>query len=401
MGLGRSANGGYNDAFVITADGEAGYYIFTNVKKGREQWPAKEFTSHRNRLRDFAKKIPGARRFVRAIRRLRFIYRLKRITPTGPGFDLFCDFLYAWNRLQYRPRIRRPRTFNELVLASKHDMALARRVTDKVHFKEWLAETPAWRDLIVPTLEVFDAPFLLRGRVFEAGTILKPTHMSGDAGHRGSAAAHRGRVGAVRAVAEVRLLPDLAGAVLRMKPRRCSWISPRRFPEPAASCGNSPIAFHIQAQADHADRSGIRGRLEAIPAANPAPENIQRARSEQDDFQGNGACPPGSTWLAETPAWRDLIVPTLEVFDAPFLLRVRGGTILKPTHMSGKTLVRGSAAAHRGELAQFEQWQRFDYYRISREPCYAGLKPRIILEPLLRDQDGQPVTDFKFHMIGR
>ena len=109
--------------------------------------------------------------------------RLKRRLPTGPPFDRTLDYLSAWNRLEYRPNVRSPRTLNELFLASKHgfkgDMALARRVTDKVEFKEWLAETPEWEPLIVPTLGVFDSLERCERRIFDRDTILKPTHMSG------------------------------------------------------------------------------------------------------------------------------------------------------------------------------------------------------------------------------
>ena len=174
---------------------------------------------------------------------------LQLIMPTGPRIDRFLDYLYAWNRLQYRPRIRSPRTFNETILASKYDfqgdVALARRIVDKVQFKAWLSKMPAWRPLVVPTLAVFDTPQALRGRVFDADTILKPTHMS--------------------------------GKVLII---------------------------------DH-----------------------RRRLTDQ-------------------------------------------------------------------EVYQFEQRHERDWYKLSREPVYKGVTPRIILEPFLRDQDGLPASDFKFFMIG-
>ena len=173
----------------------------------------------------------------------------KRLLWTGPLIDRLLDYLHAWKNLQYRPRIRSPRTLNEFILASKYDfqgdMALARRIVDKVRFKVWLGETPAWRPLIVPTLEVFDTPQALRGRVFDADTVLKPTQTSGD-------------------------------VIL-----------------------------------------------------------IDRRRRLTDE-----------------------------------------------------------------ELEKAGQWQKRDYYRLSREPVYKGLAPRIICEPLLRDRDGLPVRDFKLFMIG-
>ena len=179
----------------------------------------------------------------------RLINRLKSTTPTGPRIDRFLHYLHAWNRLQYRPRIRSPRTFNEIILASNYDfrgdMVLARRIVDKVQFKAWLSETSAWRPLVVPTLAVFDAPQELRGRVFDGDTILKPTHMSGK----------------VLIIEHRRQLTDL-------------------------------------------------------------------------------------------------------------------------------------------EIQQFEQRHERDWYKLSREPVYKGVTPRIMLEPLLRDKDGLPARDFKFVMVG-
>ena len=167
----------------------------------------------------------------------------------GPKIDGFLNYLDGWYRLQSRPRIRSPETLNDIILVNKiafpGDMTLVRRIVDKIEFKAWLNETPAWRPLIVQTLAVFDTPRELRARVFDAGTILKPTHMS--------------------------------GAVLIVENRR---------------------------------------RL-----------------TDQ-------------------------------------------------------------------ELEQFEQWYKLDFYKLTREPVYKGLTPRIILEPLLRDQDGLPPADYKFFMIG-
>ena len=109
-------------------------------------------------------------------------------------------------------------------------------------------------------------------------------------------------------------------------------------------------------------------------------------------------------WLSETPAWRPLVVPTLAVFDATWELHGRvfdADTILKPTHMSGKVLI----IEHRRrltdeELRQVERWCKLDFYQLTREPVYKGLTPRLILEPLLRDECGLPVSDFKIFMIG-
>ena len=110
---------------------------------------------------------------------------VRRLLPTGAQIDNVLNFIQAWNSLGYRPNLVEPRSLNELFLASKRrfrgDMKLARRVTDKVEFKEWLRETPAWEDLVVPTVGVYDSVSEVRGLVFARDTILKPTHLSGRA----------------------------------------------------------------------------------------------------------------------------------------------------------------------------------------------------------------------------
>ena len=58
------------------------------------------------------------------------------------------------------------------------DVDLARRVTDKFLFKEWLREKGC-ETLVVPTLAVYDDVNEVRNHVFDRHTILKPTHLSG------------------------------------------------------------------------------------------------------------------------------------------------------------------------------------------------------------------------------
>ena len=117
-------------------------------------------------------------------RTLRHLVSLaKWLLPTGAPFDDTLNYVHAWNKLEYRPNLVEPRSLNEFILASKRrfrgDMDLARRVTDKVGFKEWLRETLEWRDLVVPTLGVYDGVDEVRDLVFARETILKPTHLSG------------------------------------------------------------------------------------------------------------------------------------------------------------------------------------------------------------------------------
>ena len=116
-------------------------------------------------------------------RSLRHLVNLaKLLLPTGAPFDNPLNYIHAWNKLEYRPNLVEPRSLNELILASKRqfrgDIDLARRVTDKVEFKEWLRETLAWQDLVVPTVGVYGSVDEVRDLVFPRDTILKPTHLS-------------------------------------------------------------------------------------------------------------------------------------------------------------------------------------------------------------------------------
>ena len=115
----------------------------------------------------------------------RLVTKLKQLLPTGAPVDNLLNYIQAWNQLEYRPNLVEPRSINELILSSKRrfggDINLARRLTDKVEFKEWLRETPAWKDLIVPTVGVYGSMDEVRDLVFARDTILKPTHLSGPA----------------------------------------------------------------------------------------------------------------------------------------------------------------------------------------------------------------------------
>ena len=122
---------------------------------------------------------------MRSRRLYRLVNRAKRFLPAGAPFDNSLNYISAWNWLEYRPNLAEPRSLNELFLASKRqfrgDRGLAQRVTDKVEFKEWLRETPAWEGLVIPTIGVYGSVDEVRELVFARDTVLKPTHMSGRA----------------------------------------------------------------------------------------------------------------------------------------------------------------------------------------------------------------------------
>ena len=106
----------------------------------------------------------------------------KLTLPTGPPFDDSLNYIHAWLRLGYLPHVNSPRSLNEHILSSKRrycgDISLARRVTDKALFKEWLKET-GHGALVVPTLRFYESADEIRDLILPKDTILKPTHLSG------------------------------------------------------------------------------------------------------------------------------------------------------------------------------------------------------------------------------
>ena len=150
----------------------------------------------------------------------RAVSRAKRLLPTGALIDNSLNYVQAWNQLEYRPNLAEPRSLNELILASKRrfvgDVNLARRVTDKVDFKEWLRETQAWADLVIPTVGVYGSVDEVRDLVFARDTILKPTHLSGRAIlFEEDRALDAGELARDRAVAAEGLLSEDSGAELQ------------------------------------------------------------------------------------------------------------------------------------------------------------------------------------------
>ena len=109
-------------------------------------------------------------------------------------------------------------------------------------------------------------------------------------------------------------------------------------------------------------------------------------------------------WLRETREWKELVVPTVGVYGSVDEVRdlvCARDTILKPTHLSGRAILfEEERALDADELAKVDWWLKSDYYRISREPNYKGLRRRLICEPLLRDEFGKVPMDFKFFMVG-
>ena len=72
--------------------------------------------------------------------------------------------------------------------------------------------------------------------------------------------------------------------------------------------------------------------------------------------------------------------------------------IVKPTHMSGKVIIKNGGALDKKEIQMAKKWLKQDYSKIAREYIYKNLKPKIIVEPLM-EYNGKIPFDFKFFVI--
>ena len=70
--------------------------------------------------------------------------------------------------------------------------------------------------------------------------------------------------------------------------------------------------------------------------------------------------------------------------------------VVKPTHLSGEVIVLRTADG-RFDRATLQRWLKTNYYRVSREPNYRYLEPKIIVEEFFLEQELEVPRDFKFH----
>lgn len=112
------------------------------------------------------------------------LLRPQHYLPTGLYWDIAVTLLHASRRLGYLPRLRTPRSLNEYILSQKlhfkSDMKLARTVTDKIMFKEWLVQH-GFADLVVPTAAILRDTEEARAWSATGRFVVKPTHSSGKA----------------------------------------------------------------------------------------------------------------------------------------------------------------------------------------------------------------------------
>lgn len=109
-------------------------------------------------------------------------------------------------------------------------------------------------------------------------------------------------------------------------------------------------------------------------------------------------------WLVEM-GLPELVVPTVGAFNSIAEIEefyFKGDVIAKSTHGSGSTIIRNAKygkAFSNYDIATMEKWLLEDYYARGREANYKGLQKRIIVEPLLLDDTGNPPKDMKIFCI--
>ncbi len=111
------------------------------------------------------------------------MFKIQNLLPVGRFWDISLSVMNTTRRLGYWPNYRKPSTFNEYFLWHKAnfncDMALARTLTDKIFFKDWLKDN-GFGDYIIPTIFVATSVSDLRNRLMPRSCVIKPTHSSGD-----------------------------------------------------------------------------------------------------------------------------------------------------------------------------------------------------------------------------
>lgn len=95
------------------------------------------------------------------------------------------------------------------------------------------------------------------------------------------------------------------------------------------------------------------------------------------------------------------VIPTLIVWDSPDEIDFSSlpeEFVLKCTHDSGSVLVFDSKAKYSLEYTKkhFKEAMRRSQYKAGREWAYKNVVPRIIAEPLMRDETSVNLKDYKF-----
>ena len=99
------------------------------------------------------------------------------------------------------------------------------------------------------------------------------------------------------------------------------------------------------------------------------------------------------------------LIPLIRKYDRAEEIRfaeLPDAFVLKTNHGSGQNwIVRDKAREDERQIVrQFREWLAVGHYATSREWPYQGMKPAIVAEELLLDENGQVPSDYKLHCFG-
>ena len=99
------------------------------------------------------------------------------------------------------------------------------------------------------------------------------------------------------------------------------------------------------------------------------------------------------------------LIPLLKKYDRADDIRfaeLPTAFVLKVNHGSGQNWIvkDKSKEDERRVRRQFREWMATSHYAASREWPYQGMKPVLVAEELLVDEDGAIPSDYKFHCFG-
>jgi len=94
------------------------------------------------------------------------------------------------------------------------------------------------------------------------------------------------------------------------------------------------------------------------------------------------------------------IIPTLGLYDRNNISELKDyvvnkNIIIKPTHLSGQTLIpKVDSIIGKKQFLLIQNWLNMNHYFYKRERNYKNLTPRVVVEPLLNDLEN--IIDYKF-----
>ena len=100
---------------------------------------------------------------------------------------------------------------------------------------------------------------------------------------------------------------------------------------------------------------------------------------------------------------KEILVPLLYITDQPETIpfeRLPSAFIVKPNHTSGRNIIVENGHFNKKEIIKTcRRWLKTSYGLEKLEWAYQPIKRKIIIEKLLRDDDGNIPKDFKFYMF--